>query len=115
MYALSLSSSLGSTTTIQKQVACTNPGDPWVICTVNVLTSCIIPEISRSEDDDRAHNVPEGVPDSDEHEHDEELKPSLDDIQPVLSLQTADDVDLEMDADLQEHVEALDEGLTTQT
>ncbi|KAH9034017.1 hypothetical protein EDB83DRAFT_2507841 [Lactarius deliciosus] len=69
------------------------------------------PEFPQSEDDGLAHNDPED-PDNDELELrlDEEMEQSLNDTQPVLSLHTADDVDLEMDADLQEHVEALDEG-----
>ncbi|KAH9031765.1 hypothetical protein EDB85DRAFT_1865564 [Lactarius pseudohatsudake] len=79
--------------------------------TVDLLTSCLVPEFPRSEDDDPAHNDPQ-VPDNDELELelDDEMEQSLNDTQPVLSLQTADDVDLEMDADLQERVEALDEG-----
>ncbi|KAH9051116.1 hypothetical protein EDB83DRAFT_2627558 [Lactarius deliciosus] len=70
-----------------------------------------LPEFPRSEDDDPAHNDREN-PDNDklELELDDEMEQSLNDTQPVLSLQTADDVDLEMDADLQECVEALDEG-----
>ncbi|KAH9080653.1 hypothetical protein EDB83DRAFT_2513615 [Lactarius deliciosus] len=43
-------------------------------------------------------------------ELDKELEQSLDDTQLVLSLQIADDVDLEMDVDLQKRVEALDGG-----
>ncbi|KAH8977958.1 hypothetical protein EDB92DRAFT_1957157 [Lactarius akahatsu] len=42
-----------------------------------------------------------------------EVITSLDDTQLALSLQTADDVDLEMDADLQECVEAPNEGVET--
>ncbi|KAH9161003.1 hypothetical protein EDB89DRAFT_1861941 [Lactarius sanguifluus] len=81
--------------------------------TVNSLMSCIVSEIPPNEDDSPALNGPE-VPDSnldnnEELELDEELEHSLGDTQPDLSLQTADDVDLEMDADLQECVEALDE------
>ncbi|KAH8980101.1 hypothetical protein EDB92DRAFT_1820656 [Lactarius akahatsu] len=69
------------------------------------------PEFPQSEDDGLAHNDPED-PDNGklELELDEEMEQSLNDTQPVLSLQTADDIDLEMDADLQERVEALDEG-----
>ncbi|KAH9017801.1 hypothetical protein EDB84DRAFT_1520840 [Lactarius hengduanensis] len=69
------------------------------------------PEFPQSEDDGLAHNDPED-PDNDELELglDEEMKQSLNDTQPVMSLQTADDIDLEMDADLQERVETLDEG-----
>ncbi|KAH9177542.1 hypothetical protein EDB89DRAFT_2064518 [Lactarius sanguifluus] len=70
-----------------------------------------LPEIPQSEDNGPAHNDPED-PDNDELElgPDKEMEQSLNDTQPVLSLQTADDIDLEMDADLQERVEALDEG-----
>ncbi|KAH9165155.1 hypothetical protein EDB89DRAFT_2077212 [Lactarius sanguifluus] len=70
-----------------------------------------LPEFPRSEDDDPAHNDREN-PDNNELKLklDDEMEQSLNDTQPVLSLQTADDVDLEMDADLQECVEALDEG-----
>ncbi|KAH9034580.1 hypothetical protein EDB85DRAFT_2144231 [Lactarius pseudohatsudake] len=69
------------------------------------------PEFPQSEDDGLAHNDPED-PDNDELELglDEEMEQSLNDTQPVMSLQTADDIDLEMDADLQERVETLDEG-----
>jgi hypothetical protein len=41
------------------------------------------------------------------------LEQALEDTQPILSLQTADDVDLKMDMDLLEHVEPVevfDEG-----
>ncbi|KAH9174081.1 hypothetical protein EDB89DRAFT_1849372, partial [Lactarius sanguifluus] len=79
--------------------------------TVDLLTLYIVPEFPQSEDDDPAHNDREN-PDNDELELelDDEMEQSLNDTQPVLSLQTADDVDLEMDTDLQECVEALDEG-----
>jgi hypothetical protein len=48
-----------------------------------------------------------------ENNEDLELEQALEDTQPILSLQTADDVDLEMDMDLLEHVEPVevfDEG-----
>jgi hypothetical protein len=51
--------------------------------------------------------------DGEELELNEDLEEALDDAQPILSLQTADDVDLEMDMDLQELVEAFDEGDVT--
>ncbi|KAH9006656.1 hypothetical protein EDB83DRAFT_2323918 [Lactarius deliciosus] len=55
------------------------------------------------------------VPDSDldnneERELDKELEQTLDDTPPAPSLQSVDDIDLEMDADLQERVEASNEG-----
>jgi hypothetical protein len=37
------------------------------------------------------------------------VEQAFDDTQPVLSLQTADDLDLDMDADLQEDMGPLDE------
>jgi hypothetical protein len=45
-----------------------------------------------------------------EPELDEDLAQALNETQPVLSLETADDVDLEMDADLLIHADLLDEG-----
>ncbi len=77
--------------------------------TADLLIPRIAPDPSLSEDDGLL-NDPES---NEELELNEELEQALDDTQPVLSLQTADDVDLEMDADLQEHVEALDEGNET--
>ncbi|KAH9030210.1 hypothetical protein EDB85DRAFT_1891679 [Lactarius pseudohatsudake] len=63
----------------------------------------IVPKFPQSEDNGLAHNDPE-VPDNDELRLrlDEEMEQSLNDTQPVLSLQTADDINLEMDAGLQE-------------
>ncbi|KAH9162462.1 hypothetical protein EDB89DRAFT_2152512 [Lactarius sanguifluus] len=76
--------------------------------------SAIQPLVGTSEDNGLAHNDPEDPegPDNDELElgPNEEMEQSLNDTQPALSLQTADDIDLEMDVDLQERVEALDEG-----
>ncbi|KAH9011428.1 hypothetical protein EDB83DRAFT_2234081 [Lactarius deliciosus] len=82
--------------------------------TVDPLTSCIVSECPLSEDDGPALNDPDNNLDNNEElELDEELEQSLDDTQLALSLQTADDVDLEMDADLQEYVEAPNEGVET--
>ncbi|KAH9015410.1 hypothetical protein EDB84DRAFT_1671051 [Lactarius hengduanensis] len=73
-------------------------------------------ECPLSEDDGPALNdpdVPQADSNLDNNEElglDEEPEQSLDDTQLTLSLQTADDVDLEMDADLQESVEAPNEG-----
>ncbi|KAH8987152.1 hypothetical protein EDB92DRAFT_1948686 [Lactarius akahatsu] len=69
-------------------------------------------EFPQSEDDGLAHNDPAEDPNNNELELrlDKEMEQSLYDTQPVMSLQTADDINLEMDMDLQEHVEALDEG-----
>ncbi|KAH9002873.1 hypothetical protein EDB84DRAFT_1281682 [Lactarius hengduanensis] len=84
--------------------------------TVDSLTSCIVSECPLSEDDGPALNdpdVPQADSNLDNNEElglDEEPEQSLDDTQLTLSLQTADDVDLEMDADLQESVEAPNEG-----
>ncbi|KAH9028546.1 hypothetical protein EDB84DRAFT_1606274 [Lactarius hengduanensis] len=73
-------------------------------------------ECPLSEDDGPALNDPD-VPQADSNlDNNEELgldkepEQSLDNTQLTLSLQTADDVDLEMDADLQESVEAPNEG-----
>ncbi|KAH8992238.1 hypothetical protein EDB92DRAFT_1797446, partial [Lactarius akahatsu] len=85
--------------------------------TVDSLTLYIVSECPLSEDDGPALNDPD-VPDNnldnnEELELDGELEQSLDDTQLALSLQTADDIDLEMDADLQECVEAPNEGVET--
>jgi hypothetical protein len=79
--------------------------------TTDLLMLCLWgPDISLSEDDGLLDNI-------DEIEvlklNNEELEHALDETQPVMSLQTADDVDLEMDTDLQEYMEAFDEGDAT--
>ena len=61
-------------------------------------------------EDEHVGTGPGNELDDNESELNEELKHSLNETQPVLSLQTAEDVDLDMDADLQVHVDILDEG-----
>ncbi|KAH9003933.1 hypothetical protein EDB83DRAFT_2237225 [Lactarius deliciosus] len=112
-----LISTLQRRSTIQPLVGTALPTQPqetrrlFPSHTVDLLTPCIVPENPQSEDNGLAHNDPEDL-DNDELELrlDEEMEQSLNDTQPVLSLQTADDIDLEMDTDLQERVEARDEG-----
>ncbi|KAH8980724.1 hypothetical protein EDB92DRAFT_1805595 [Lactarius akahatsu] len=113
-----LISTLQRCCTIPPLVGTALPTQPQETCrlspshTVDLLTLCIAPGFPQSEDDGLAHNDPAEDPDNDELELrlNEEMEQSLYDTQPVMSLQTADDIDLEMDTDLQEHVEALDEG-----
>ncbi|KAH8979150.1 hypothetical protein EDB92DRAFT_1806699, partial [Lactarius akahatsu] len=108
---------------IQPLAGTTLPTQPQETCrlspshTVDSLTSYIVSKCPLNEDDGLALNDPD-VPDNnldnnEELELNKELEQSLDDTQLALSLQTADDVDLEMDADLQECVEAPNEGVET--
>jgi len=73
--------------------------------------------ISDSSESSQAPGEDEHMPagpgnelENEDFELNEGLEHALDETQPVLSLQTAEDVDLDMDADLQVHADTLDEG-----
>ena len=68
------------------------------------------PASQAAGEDERVPAGPGNELDDDEYGLNEDLELLLDETQPVLSLQTAEDVDLEMDADLQVHVDIPDEG-----
>lgn len=82
--------------------------------TIDLLMLCIlaISDFSHASSEDDCMFTGNNLdgPDNEELKLNEELEGSLDETQPILSLQTPEDVDLDLDADLQVHADTLDEG-----
>jgi hypothetical protein len=80
------------------------------LCTIGLLTLHILANSDFSSSEENCTHTGNNCDNDEESELDEDLAQALNETQPVLSLETADDVDLEMDADLLVHADPLDEG-----
>jgi hypothetical protein len=77
---------------------------------IGLLMLHIIANSDFSSSEENCTHTGNNCDNDEEPELDEDLAQALDETQPVLSLETADDVDLEMDTNFLIHADLLDEG-----
>jgi hypothetical protein len=103
---------VGSTPLAQPQDTgtCRSSHTTDMLMSSTLVTSDIV---QASTEDEHASNGPVKDPDDKEEAGFEDFEQAFEEAQPILSLQTADDGDLEMDADLYEQLGGFDDGVET--